>query len=120
VPFKKTLVLDFDGVIHSYQQKWINEYTIPDPPVPGAKEGVAKLRKKWRVLVKSTRCAISDKGMQAVKDYLAKWQIVVDGVVKTPPPFASLMVDDKVLTFRGDWSDNFLQQVDDFKPWTKA
>jgi len=33
---KPILCVDFDGVIHSYTSKWVDEATIPDPPVPGA------------------------------------------------------------------------------------
>ena len=35
---KKTVVFDFDGVIHSYKSGWQGSATIiPDPPVPGIK-----------------------------------------------------------------------------------
>ena len=33
----KTVVFDFDGVVHSYTSGWQGEDTIPDPPVPGIK-----------------------------------------------------------------------------------
>ena len=33
---KPTLVLDFDGVIHSYTSGWKGADVIPDPPVDGA------------------------------------------------------------------------------------
>lgn len=119
VEVKKTIVLDFDGVIHSYKTRWINERVIPDPPVDGVKEAIAKLREKVRVVVKSVRCMISDAGLEAVKAYLQKWDIVVDGVVKEIPRNASALVDDRVITFKGDWSDEFLDQVVNFKPWNK-
>ena len=32
---EKILCVDFDTVIHSYKIPWQNEFTIPDPPVPG-------------------------------------------------------------------------------------
>ena len=32
----KTILLDFDGVIHSYTSGWKGAGVIPDPPVPGA------------------------------------------------------------------------------------
>lgn len=116
---KKIIVLDFDGVIHSYKNRWINEKVIPDPPVDGVKEAIEKLRKKYRVFVKSVRCMMSDAGLEAVKAYLDKHGIVVDSVVKEIPRNASLLVDDRVLTFSGDWSDGFLEQIDNFKPWNR-
>jgi Lar family restriction alleviation protein len=115
----KTICLDFDGVIHSYKTRWINEKVIPDPPTEGVKEFIAKLREVRRVVVKSVRCEISDAGMDAVKAYLDKYGIEVDGVVKTCPRTASLLVDDKVLTFRGIWTDELFDQIINFVPWTK-
>jgi hypothetical protein len=35
---KKTISVDFDGVIHGYQSGWKGATVIPDPPVPGALE----------------------------------------------------------------------------------
>ena len=116
---KKTIVLDFDGVIHSYKTRWIKETVIPDPPVDGVKEAIEKLRKVRRVLVKSVRCMISDAGLEAVKEYLDKWGIVVDGVVKEIPRNASVVVDDRVLRFSGDWSDEYLDQIVNFTPWNR-
>lgn len=116
---KKIVVVDFDGVIHSYRTRWIKETVIPDPPVDGVAEGIQKLRKKFKVLVKSVRCMMSDAGLEAVKKYLEEWKITVDGVVKEIPHNASLIIDDRVMTFKGDWSDSFLDQVENFKPWNK-
>lgn len=115
----KTVCLDFDGVIHSYKKRWINEKFIPDPPVEGVKDFIDKLRVFRRVVVKSVRCEISDAGMQAVKDYLAKHDIEVDGVVKTCPRNASVLLDDKVIRFNGVYSDELLDKLTDFVPWNR-
>ena len=37
---KYTVVLDFDGVIHSYSSGWRGKTCIPDPPVPGIREEI--------------------------------------------------------------------------------
>ena len=39
---KKTVVFDFDGVIHSYTSGWKGETNIPDPPVDGIQEALKK------------------------------------------------------------------------------
>ena len=55
---KRTVVFDFDGVIHSYTSGWKGQSVIPDPPVPGIKEAIAEIRDAgYEVVVVSTRCA---------------------------------------------------------------
>ena len=39
----RTVVFDFDGVIHSYTSGWLGETTIPDPPVPGIREALKEI-----------------------------------------------------------------------------
>ena len=77
---KQTLILDFDGVLHSYIA-WTG--IIPtDPPVRGAKEAVGTLRETYVVKVLSTRCT-DPNGVQAIKDWLYTHDIEVDGVITT-------------------------------------
>lgn len=52
---KKTLVLDFDGVIHSYKSGWKGARNIPDPPVPGALEFIVGALDHFDVCILSSR-----------------------------------------------------------------
>ena len=52
---KPTLVLDFDGVLHSYTSGWKGAAVIPDPPVPGALEFVVRALERFEVAVLSSR-----------------------------------------------------------------
>lgn len=52
---KKTLVLDFDGVIHSYTSGWKGACVIPDEPVPGALEFIANATDHFQVAILSSR-----------------------------------------------------------------
>lgn len=49
------LCLDFDGVIHSYESGWKGAAVIPDPPVPGALDFIAKASKNFQVAIYSSR-----------------------------------------------------------------
>lgn len=115
---KKTIILDFDGVLHSYEA-W--KGIVPtDPPTEGAREAVAKLREQFRVVVLSTRCT-EPEGVQGIKDWLAERDIEVDAVV-TEKQKAVLMVDDRGYRFDGDW-DKLLDFVKDGtapEPWNRS
>lgn len=52
---KPILVLDFDGVIHSYSSGWKGAANIPDPPVPGALEFIVKALDRFDVHILSSR-----------------------------------------------------------------
>lgn len=112
---KKIVVFDFDGVINSYQSGWCGINNIPDPPVPGIKEAIDKIRKAdYYVVVVSSRCA--DKtGIEAIKDYLHKYDIEVDSV-QIEKPICAVTIDDRAICFNGD-PTTLLYQVKHFKPW---
>ena len=99
----RTVCLDFDGVLHSYRSGWRGAETIPDPPIHGTKEAVARLRQSYRVVVYSARCR-SREGRLAVENWLRKHEIDVDEVCDHKPP-ALVYVDDRAICFRGDWEE---------------
>ncbi len=112
---KKTVVFDFDGVIHSYTSGWKGEIVIPDPPVPGIVESIKAIHDAgYEVVIVSTRCA-TDEGMTAVKRWLDKYHVMVDAVMKEKPP-AIVYIDDRAICFNGD-PTTLLWQIQSFKPW---
>lgn len=112
----KTVVFDFDGVIHSYESGWKGIDIIPDPPVPGIKEAIDGIRKHFKVVVVSTRC-YQEGGKEAVEAWLKKEGIIVDEVVTHKPP-AVVYIDDRALTFDGN-PQTLLKKIMSFKPWNK-
>jgi hypothetical protein len=100
-PARRTICLDFDGVIHSYRSGWCGSEVIPDPPIHGTQAAISRLRKRFRVVVHSSRCA-TEAGYQAVKAWLLKHGVEVDDVCRFKPP-AAIYVDDRAVPFRGDW-----------------
>lgn len=99
-PARRTICLDFDGVIHSYRSGWCGSEVIPDPPIHGTQAAIDRLRKRFRVVVHSSRCA-TEEGYQAVKAWLLKHGVEVDDVCRFKPP-AAIYVDDRAVPFRGD------------------
>lgn len=116
---KQTIILDFDGVIHSYKSGWKGATEIPDPPTPGAKEAIARLRDRgFEVVVVSSRCSQAG-GVVAVMEWLDKHDIFVDGVRADKPPHV-LVVDDRAFRFEGRWDDVLTFAQTGMEPWTKG
>jgi hypothetical protein len=109
---RRTVCLDFDGVLHSYRSGWCGATIIPDPPIHGTREAVARLREQYCVVVYSTRCH-SEEGRQAVKNWLQRHDIVVDDVCEHKPP-ALVYIDDRAIRFRGNW-DDVLMEIHQFR-----
>lgn len=109
---RRTICLDFDGVIHSYRSGWCGAEVIPDPPIHGTKEAIGRLRKGHRVVIHSARCA-TEAGYEAVKAWLLKHDLQVDDVCRFKPP-AVIYVDDRAVPFRGDWQQT-IADINDFR-----
>ena len=108
---------DFDGVIHSYTSGFLGDDVIPDPPVPGIREAIDRLRAAgYEVVVLSSRSA-NRYGRAAMQDWLDRYGIVVDGIYSHKPP-ARCYVDDRAVRFDGDASKLF-DEIDHFEPWWK-
>lgn len=151
---KPILVLDFDGVIHSYTSGWKGATVIHDPPVPGALEFVVKALNHFTVAVLSSR-SHQWGGRRAMKQWLLGhllatagsdfgdtprwWQDRIARTVFSDPwpdevrwaaecvikeirwplfkPAAMVTIDDRAMTFTGQWPA--LEAVAGFKPWNK-
>jgi histidinol phosphatase-like enzyme len=111
---KKTIVFDFDGVIHTYVSGWQGIDVIPDPASVEVIEAIKTLRSEgYEVIVVSTRCA-EEKGLKAVKQYLAANGIEVDGVTAYKSP-ALVYVDDRAVCFRPGM--DLVDAIKTFRPW---
>ena len=113
----KTVVFDFDGVIHNYRNGWRGPDIIDDEPVPGIKEAIDEIRKAgYKVVIVSTRCAYKD-GIWAIDNWLNEHGIHVDDIVLEKPP-AVCYIDDRAITFDGH-PETLLEKIDHFVPWNK-
>lgn len=114
---KPVLVLDFDGVLHSYISGWQGAETIPDPPVSGAVEFCIEALQYFNIIIVSSRCNQVG-GYQAINNWLAKWKFPALRVSKDgSKPAAFLTLDDRAVTFEGKWPN--LQELMNFTPWYK-
>jgi len=129
---KPILSLDFDGVIHSYSSGWQGAGACNDPPVEGTTAFLVEATKHFRVMVHSSRSK-SLSGRRAMKRYVRKYFAVpltfssdhevdfLHEAIEFPwfKPSASVTIDDRALTFTGDWRDFSPAALLNFKPWNK-
>ncbi|OPJ58103.1 hypothetical protein [Clostridium oryzae] len=111
---KRTIVFDFDGVIHKYNSGWKGVDVIPDEPVEGIRDVIADLRKDYRVTVVSSRCS-RDEGVKAVKQWLKDNDIQVDEVTGVKVP-AIAYIDDRAINFNGK-ADELRDKIRNFRTW---
>lgn len=115
-----TLCLDFDGVCHSYVSSWQGDTVIPDPPVDGLFEFLAQASQWFDIAIYSTRSKTAE-GREAMMEWFGKWYpthmeaIPIAFPENKPPAYVTL--DDRVLTFTGEWPD--IETLRNFKPWNK-
>jgi len=115
---KPILCLDFDGVCHSYTSGWKGAAVIPDPPVPGLFEFLSKASNEFEINIYSSR-SNQEGGIKAMADWFERHlppdakNIMLRFPTEKPPAFVG--IDDRVITFMGEWpSINYLKN---FKPW---
>lgn len=118
------IAIDFDGVLHLYSKGW-NGGAIYDPPVPGAKEAMQQLKQQGHyLLIFSTRTntIFRKKGepdqQKAMEEWLTQHEIPFDKIWTFGKPMADIYIDDRALSFQGNWTQT-LQEVNTFQVWNK-
>lgn len=117
---RKTIAVDFDGVIHSYISGWQGEVNIHDPATPGAIEFLRRAVDRFEVKIYSTR-AKSEPARQAMRAYLLKAgadDALLDAIeITNEKPPAVVYIDDRGHAFDGSWPD--LDDLAAFEPWNR-
>ncbi|MDR1232158.1 MAG: hypothetical protein LBK61_12265 [Spirochaetaceae bacterium] len=118
---KKTVAVDFDGVINSYKSGWKGP-TETDEPVVGAAHALRELFELGhKIIVFSTR-ANTPEGEKTIRDYIMEItetpEIYNSIEITDRKPVADVYIDDRAIPFAGDWKE-ILKQIDEFKPWTE-
>jgi hypothetical protein len=138
---KPILCLDFDGVCHSYTSGWKGADVIPDAPVDGLFEFLEQATQLFEVNIFSSRSG-QNGGLKAMQDWLRQhWQewipqryggsysipnggtvpvsaFFVQSIVwPTEKPPAFVGIDDRVITFTGNWPS--ITALKNFKPWNQ-
>lgn len=124
---KKTICVDFDGVLHLYTSGWKGVDVIPDQPVPGAMEWLFDVSMDYEICIYSSRSK-SPTGLAAMEKWLEQELVSKFGkagastvtsklLFPTEKPAAWLTIDDRAICFRGTFPS--VTEIENFKPWNK-
>lgn len=116
---KKTICVDFDGVIAQYDGFKDND--IFSDPIDGVQSAMEVLKKKgFTIIIFTTRTASSK-----LKKYLNDNHITYDYINENPDqpkgsnsgkPIADIYLDDRAICFKGNWK-YALESIASFIPW---
>lgn len=103
-----SVAVDFDGVIHRYGKGW-HDGTIYDEPVAGAREALARIHRRYRVVIFTTRVNPDMDRAGEQRDRIEAWLARhdfrqgehYDEITHVKPP-ALAYIDDRALHFL-DW-----------------
>lgn len=128
---KPILCLDFDGVLHSYSSGWKGADVIPDPPTDGAMRFIWDAADHFTIAIFSSRSRQTG-GHHAMLRWLEKhfrehWasdrtradDILAEIQWPMEKPPAMITIDDRALTFNGQWADYDPKNLLRFQPWNK-
>ncbi len=131
---KPILCVDFDGVIHSYDNGWQDGF-IYGTVTAGFFPWLAKAKNIFRVVVYSSRSKTAE-GAEEMRRWLENqetlWLISDDpeevmdiignvGCIEFAheKPAAFLTIDDRAVTFSGSWEELDPEMLRNFKPWNQ-
>ena len=109
--FKKTILIDLDGVLNEYKGEFDKDFI---PPIKlGAKEFLEKLAIEFDLKLFTTRNKI----------LATKWLIEnnIDNLfddITSNKELAWVYIDDRCINFDGNF-DNLTNSINSFKPWYK-
>lgn len=119
---KRTICIDFDGVLHDYSNGF--EKDVFGEMIPGADIATKVLKGAGNTIIIYTTRPATD----ALKNWLKDHNIVYDYINENPDQpkdsegckiMADIYIDDRNITFHDTWDKWFLHTIGEFKPWAK-
>lgn len=117
--YRKTIAIDFDGVLHSYTGEWEGAHVANDPPTEGMATWITELAEHCDLIIYSARLN-GEGGFECVRKYLLQHGVdeaVVDKIQLIAKPHAQLYIDDRAFHFQGTFPS--VEEIQGFKPWNR-
>ncbi|MBI5848501.1 MAG: NUDIX domain-containing protein [Nitrospirae bacterium] len=120
--FSRTICIDFDGVIADISGGYYGE-SVFGKPLKGTKGALKLLHNLgWRIVIYTSRRRIN-----SIRKYMEENDLYFDDINKEShdpdaifiKPIADIYLDDKGMTFNGDWSST-VHQIKSFLPWYES
>lgn len=105
---KPTLLIDFDGVLHDYKG-WNGEQPTGGP-IPRARAAMCNLETQYTLVCFTTR------PYGFVKAWLLNHGFPTMRITNIKEP-AVLILDDRAMTFTGEWNNELLERIKSFKAY---
>lgn len=109
--FKKTILIDLDGVLNNYEGNYDKNYI---PPIKdGALDFIKQLSKDFKIVIFTSRNLF----------LTSKWLInnklenYIENVTNVKEP-SFLIIDDRCINFNGNFSD-LIDNINNFQVWYK-
>jgi len=128
---KPIICLDFDGVVHQYDDPWTKATEIANGPTEGFFDWLHQMLPKYKIVISSSRCN-DPEAIPVIRHWLMHHFMIweqdkntrslepMDIEISATKPPAFITIDDRALTFKGDWTQFTREKIKDFKPWNKV
>jgi hypothetical protein len=117
---KKSLCIDFDGVIHLYTRSFKAHDIIEDEPHPQAFKALEEYLTRFQVYIYSSRSS-SPEGIEAMRKWFREHKcsesVLRQLIFSEKKPPAVVYLDDRGWCFNGKFPT--VEEIDDFKPWNR-
>lgn len=122
--FRRTVAIDFDGVIHKHVSKWTVPEEIHDGPVDGALDFIERVLEEFNVVIFSAR-ASDALAERAMSNWLCRhWLVAGKDLdvlarveITSQKPHAFIYIDDRGWHFEGTFPT--MEELRSFESWTK-
>jgi len=113
---RNVISIDFDNTISTFEE-YKGDTIIKGTPISDCVDYINLLFKRYKIIINTTR-AKTVAGKKAVEKWLKKYNIKYDLITNERVPY-DLHIDDRTLSFKGQWNSEFYNEINSFKSWNE-
>lgn len=113
---KQTIQVDLDGTLAEYNG-WVSPQHI-GAPIAGARHAMLILAREYNLVCFCGRLTLNPECAEHISKWLQRHGFPHMRITNRKDP-AHLCIDDRALTFQGQWNDDLISRIRGFEPWWK-